>query len=97
MVRICLIFTPMQPGGLYESVMFNQAHIAIAYQKHNQTMWFDRVPCAGETVIFLAPQGSSTVLFKVEDVQHFPHEGGSMAVALGTDHSFIVLRPLLAV
>jgi hypothetical protein len=91
---VLLMFKQTQPG-MYESLTYNDAHVAIAQYKANCPMWFERVPCVGELVSFAAPQGGGSVYFVVEEVRHRPLEVSSMSVPSPTAQSAIFLCPIL--
>ncbi|NEQ25374.1 MAG: hypothetical protein F6K28_41170 [Microcoleus sp. SIO2G3] len=95
MSLVLMIFKQMQPLGLYESMTYNDAHIAIAQFKNGRVMVFDRVPHLGEVVRFPAPQGRGYVFFKVDEVQHVPSDAESLPSLATTHHSVIFLHPLL--
>jgi len=76
--------------------MFNEAHHTIAHLKHDQMMWFDRVPQVGEFVIFPDLQENQVAPFQVDQVQHFPQEAGRPPSATDVPTSLILLRPILA-
>ena len=88
------MFNRMQPG-MYKSLTYNDAHVAIAQYQENRPMWFDRVPCIGEVVSFAAPQRDGSVYFKVEEVQHRPLEVSSISAPSPTGQSAIFLCPIL--
>lgn len=95
MSQILVVFRQMQPLGVFETLDFNDAHIAIAQYKNNRILVFDRVPIFGEIVRFPAPQGRGAVFFKVDEVQHLPSDLESLPAATPAPHSLIFLRPLI--
>lgn len=91
---VLLMFNQTQPG-MYESLTYNDAHVAIAQYQENRPMWFERVPCVGEVVSFPAPQGVGSVYFVVEAVQHRPLEVSSISAPSPTGQNAIFLCPIL--
>ena len=85
----------MQPLELGESVVFNEAHVVISQDKHNRVMWFERIPQIGELVVFPPPRGRGAVCFRVDQVQHYPVEVGSLPASATLPQGLIALRPIL--
>lgn len=95
MPLVRIMFKQVQSLRVGESVMFNEAHIAVSQANENRPMWFDRIPQVGESVVFSAPQGRGVVSFQVEQVQHFPCELDASLFVPAVPQSIILLQPIL--